>query len=467
MVETTRSSKKTTQLGGDKEDQNRRKFYSRFLFKALILALLCSLVPVFLSQTPELANQTRLLELLHMIFVGIAVSYGLFSRRNYDGGGGGGGSNNDHNNPNFNVPKILEVSSSVFNVDHESGSDDSSFDHHHLRIQTWSNKKYHTKSSETVLSKDHESSKPLLLPVRSLNYARVSDSGDGSGRWERVRSNRQLLKTLVDDDNSDALPSPIPWRSRLSSKEIESQPLIKTPANLTSVSSSLTPLPKLTSESGAKSAEDTVRKKELHSSPSPPPPPPPPPLPAFYNSAPRKDYPPRSYRESVQKKKIAGREFHPPPPPPPPPPMVYYKSPPTKLRVSSERRKSSEQKMKLDERSATRNSPTKVWWSDPVAETKEHIREGMNKNENDGQSILESKVTKEPERKKDMITGNEIHEDGEIEEKKIEDEINCGNISDVDKKADEFIAKFREQIRLQRIESIKRSAYKISANSLR
>ncbi|CAM8991966.1 unnamed protein product [Rhodiola kirilowii] len=30
---------------------------------------------------------------------------------------------------------------------------------------------------------------------------------------------------------------------------------------------------------------------------------------------------------------------------------------------------------------------------------------------------------------------------------------------DVDKKADEFIAKFREQIRLQRIESIKRSTY--------
>ena len=52
-------------------------------------------------------------------------------------------------------------------------------------------------------------------------------------------------------------------------------------------------------------------------------------------------------------------------------------------------------------------------------------------------------------------------------EKKIEEEINCGNISDVDKKADEFIAKFREQIRLQRIESIKRSACKISANSSR
>ncbi|CAN6899239.1 serine/arginine repetitive matrix protein 1 [Brassica napus] len=453
MVETTRSSKKTTQ-SGDKKDQNPRKFYSRFLFKALILALLCSLVPVFLSQTPELANQTRLLELLHMIFVGIAVSYGLFSRRNYEGGGE---SNNNTNNPHPYVPKILEVSSSVFNVDHhESGSDDSSLDnhhHHHRRIQTWRNK-YQTKIPETVLSTSGVREKPLLLPVRSLNYSRGSDSG----RWESVRSKRQLLKTLVDDNSSDALPSPIPWRSRSSSMEIESQPLIKTPANLTSSSSSSTPLPKLTSESGA---EDTVRKKEFHPSPSPPPPPPPPPLPAFYNSAPRKDYPPpRSYRESVQKK-----NYTPPPPPPPPPPMDYYKSPPSKLRVSSERRKLSEQKMKLDERSATRNSPTKVWWSDPIAETKEDIREDMNRN--DRRSFVGSKATEESEDKEDMITENVIHEDGEHSEKKIEEEINCGNISDVDKKADEFIAKFREQIRLQRIESIKRSACKISANSSR
>jgi hypothetical protein len=37
---------------------------------------------------------------------------------------------------------------------------------------------------------------------------------------------------------------------------------------------------------------------------------------------------------------------------------------------------------------------------------------------------------------------------------------------DVDKKADEFIAKFREQIRLQRIESIKRST-RVAGNSSR
>jgi hypothetical protein len=35
---------------------------------------------------------------------------------------------------------------------------------------------------------------------------------------------------------------------------------------------------------------------------------------------------------------------------------------------------------------------------------------------------------------------------------------------DVDKKADEFIAKFREQIRLQRIESIKKSSAQIRRN---
>ncbi|CAG7887998.1 unnamed protein product [Brassica rapa] len=476
MVE-RRSSKKTTQLG-NKEDQNPRKFYSRFLFKALILAVFCSIVPVFLSQTPELANQTRLLELLHLVFVGLAVSYGLFSRRNYDGGGS---SNNDHKpdhnntNPHAYVPKLLEVSS-VFNVGHESESDPSDESSGDPRkIQTWRNK-YHMKSPEVVLSRENKTrfvdrvgsgvrEKPLLLPVRSLNYSRVPD--DSGGPWEKVRSKRELLKSLGDDDNSDVLPSPIPWRSRSSSSTevesqtsiatVESQPLIKTPANLTSSSSSSRPLPKLTTESGVETDEDTVRKQRFRPSPSSPPsPPPPPPLPAFYNSASRKENSfgvnrMESRESSVQKKKFPGGEFHPPPPPPPPPPMDYYKSPPTKLRASSERRKSSEQKMK-------RNSPKKVWWSDPIAESKEHrvTREEDTEKNNDGRGFLGSKAGDE----------SEDDEHSEVEEKKIEeDEGACGNNSDVDKKADEFIAKFREQIRLQRIESIKRSTNKISANS--
>ncbi|CAH8316706.1 unnamed protein product [Eruca vesicaria subsp. sativa] len=464
MVE-RRNSKKPTQLG-NKEDQNPRNFYSRFIFKALILAVFCSIVPVFLSQTPELANQTRLLELLHLIFVGIAVSYGLFSRRNYDGGGSS--NNNDHNNTY--VPKLLEVSS-VFNVgNHESESepsDDSSSDNNRKfqKFQTWRNK-YQMKTPEVVLSRDNETrfvdrvssvvrEKPLLLPVRSFNYSRVSDHST----WEKVRSKRELLKSLGDDDdddNGDVLPSPIPWRSRSSSSstEVESQPLIKNPANLTSSSSSSSPrLPKLTTEQGAKPVEDKVRKQEIRPSPSPPSPPPPPPLPAFYNS--RKDHSPGVYRESVQKKKFSGGEFYPPPPPPPPPPIDYYKSP----KVSSERRKYSD-------RSAKRNSSKKVWWSDPVVDSKEHrvIKEDTEKNDFLGSKAAEESEDAEHGRREAEVHGVDDH--SEMEEKKIEEEEGvCGNTSDVDKKADEFIAKFREQIRLQRIESIKRSTIKISANS--
>ncbi|KAG7542573.1 hypothetical protein ISN45_Aa07g025400 [Arabidopsis thaliana x Arabidopsis arenosa] len=469
MVE-ARSSKKPTQLG-NKEDQNPRKFYSRFLFKALILTVLCAVVPVFLSQTPELANQTRLIELLHLVFVGIAVSYGLFSRRNYDGGGGGGTSNSDnnkadHSNNNLHsyVPKILEVSS-VFNVGNESESepsDDSSGDQR--KFQTWKNK-YHmkipeveTRFVERVSSEIRE--KPLLLPVRSLNYSRVPDSSsDNSGRWEKVRSKRELLKTLG-DDNSDVLPSPIPWRSRSSSSSMEtdSQPLVK---NMATVESQ--PLIKNLTPS---SAFPSPRKSNLlpnlasqfHPSP-PPPPPPPPPLPAFYNSSSRKEHP-GIYRverreSSVHKAKFAGGEFHPPPPPPPPPPVEYYMSAPTKFRLGNERRKSSEQKMK-------RNSPKKVWWSDPIVESKEQDTE-----QNDHRSFLGSKATEESEDEELRRRENEIHD--EVEKKIVEEEgvSESNNGSDVDKKADEFIAKFREQIRLQRIESIKRSANKISANSSR
>ncbi|CAE6192137.1 unnamed protein product [Arabidopsis arenosa] len=465
MVE-ARSSKKPTQLG-NKEDQNPRQFYSRFLFKALILTVLCAVVPVFLSQTPELANQTRLLELLHLVFVGIAVSYGLFSRRNYDGGGGGGTSNSDHNkadhsnnNSHSYVPKILEVSS-VFNVGNESESepsDDSSGDQR--KFQTWKNK-YHmkipeveTRFVERVSSEIRE--KPLLLPVRSLNYPRVSDSsGDNSGRWEKVRSKRELLKTLG-DDNSDVLPSPIPWRSRSSSsKEVESLPSIK---NMTTVESqplikNLTPSSSFSSPRKSNPLPNLA--SQIHPSP-PPPPPPPPPLPAFYNSSSRKEHP-GIYRvekreSSVHKTKFAGGEVHPPPPPPPPPPVEYYKSAPTKFRLGSERRKSSEQKMK-------RNSSKKVWWSDPIVESRQ-LR-------NDQRSFLGSKATEESENEQHRRRENEIHD--EVEKKIVEEEgvSESNNGSDVDKKADEFIAKFREQIRLQRIESIKRSANKISASSSR
>ncbi|XP_048131745.1 uncharacterized protein LOC115726307 isoform X3 [Rhodamnia argentea] len=61
---------------------------SRFLFKALFLVFLLLAVPLFPSQAPAFLDHrvfTEFWELLHLLFIGVAVSYGLFSRRNLDG----------------------------------------------------------------------------------------------------------------------------------------------------------------------------------------------------------------------------------------------------------------------------------------------------------------------------------------------------------------------------------------------
>ncbi|TQD97789.1 hypothetical protein C1H46_016569 [Malus baccata] len=62
-----------------------KSYTMHFLLKALTLAVFIVLLPLFPSQAPEFINHTILTkfwELIYVIVVGIAVSYGLFSRRN-------------------------------------------------------------------------------------------------------------------------------------------------------------------------------------------------------------------------------------------------------------------------------------------------------------------------------------------------------------------------------------------------
>ncbi|KAK7394550.1 hypothetical protein VNO78_15081 [Psophocarpus tetragonolobus] len=64
---------------------NQGKSCSAFILKSLFLALFVIVLPLFPSQAPDFLNQTilnKLWELLHLLFIGIAVTYGLFSRRN-------------------------------------------------------------------------------------------------------------------------------------------------------------------------------------------------------------------------------------------------------------------------------------------------------------------------------------------------------------------------------------------------
>ncbi|KAL3738940.1 hypothetical protein ACJRO7_020342 [Eucalyptus globulus] len=62
----------------------------RSVFKAVLVALLLVAVPFFPSQAPAFLDHrvfTEFWELLHLLFIGLAVSYGLFSRRNRGDGG--------------------------------------------------------------------------------------------------------------------------------------------------------------------------------------------------------------------------------------------------------------------------------------------------------------------------------------------------------------------------------------------
>ncbi|KAK7295314.1 hypothetical protein RJT34_18220 [Clitoria ternatea] len=64
---------------------NQGKSCSGFIFKSLFLALFVIVLPLFPSQAPEFVSQTilnKFWELFHLLFIGIAVAYGLFGRRN-------------------------------------------------------------------------------------------------------------------------------------------------------------------------------------------------------------------------------------------------------------------------------------------------------------------------------------------------------------------------------------------------
>ncbi|OIV98716.1 hypothetical protein TanjilG_24887 [Lupinus angustifolius] len=66
---------------------NKSKSFSHFIFKVLFFTLFIIAVSLFPSQAPHFVNQTlftKFWELIHLLFIGIAVAYGLFSTRNVE-----------------------------------------------------------------------------------------------------------------------------------------------------------------------------------------------------------------------------------------------------------------------------------------------------------------------------------------------------------------------------------------------
>nr|CAD1844934.1 unnamed protein product [Ananas comosus var. bracteatus] len=105
---------------------------STFLYRALLVAVFVVALPLLPSRAPEFVDGTlltRTWELLHLLLVGIAISYGLFSRRNADADADADkdrAAAGKHDAAQSYVPQILRGPSAVFGDDDDGvdGDDD-------------------------------------------------------------------------------------------------------------------------------------------------------------------------------------------------------------------------------------------------------------------------------------------------------------------------------------------------------
>ncbi|XP_031393956.1 serine/arginine repetitive matrix protein 1 isoform X1 [Punica granatum] len=512
------------------------KYSANFLYKASLALIFLVIIPLFPSQAPEFINQTvpnRSWELLHLVLVGIAVSYGLFSSRNQEE------TEKEANPPpsKFDsaqscVSRLLQVPS-VFDDEPEtqSGSGDEVG-----KLETWSSQ-YYPNDPVVVLAKEQEPSvidqqrvnsvgsssrigeRPLLLPVRSLKSRVLDDekepidelrgvssksslcrsSSDASSKrfsgsnhvTNRMKSSQKLRgsEDLAEDKEAAVLPSPIPWRSRSGRMEVNEEVFnpvspfssiedfeyfrAKPEASKPQISASSRPnsgskisfssrKSSLTSESQAKIAEDFVRKKSFQKS-SPPPPPPPPPM-AFKSSLMKPSLSSGYHLNGVTSDKD------------------FRRSSSTEPKEATQVYSGIEKKPRstplpdvgksVRTLRAQKSEGLEIYGAQDADETlpqNARRRIGMvpkpsslefSEEEKDG--FVED-VTSESDEESPLSENDEEAEVGTLKNDEVGliDSVGDGG-RDVDKKADEFIAKFREQIRLQRIDSIKRSSAEIS-----
>ncbi|XP_026410674.1 micronuclear linker histone polyprotein-like [Papaver somniferum] len=217
--------------------ENPSKFNFGFIYKAIIVSIVLVLLPLFPSQAPEFVNQAipdRSWELVHLLFVGIAVSYGLFSRRNVDNVNE---TTRGVENTQAYMSRMLSVSS-VFDDDFQNPSRSSDDNNNHL-VQTWNSRYLRGESNvnlvaqadnsgfdEQINHRRNVSVQPLLLPVRSLR-SQMPDSHFIENQEEYIDESvdRNVVNGEVDElgpsdldeknvNGHFVLPSPKPWRSR-------------------------------------------------------------------------------------------------------------------------------------------------------------------------------------------------------------------------------------------------------------
>ncbi|OIT30688.1 hypothetical protein A4A49_35450 [Nicotiana attenuata] len=384
------------------------KFYYHFSFKAMLVLIFLVILPLFPLEAPEIISKslhTGSWEILQLILVGIAVSYGLFSKKSDDES-----DNEYHSNSKFDNVKsrLLEVSSFF---------DDEAKNHclsDENRVETLSNYKYHS-GKPVVVQEKHRAiissridEKPLLLPIRSL-------------------------KSPVAEPISTTSP-----------KSLSPSQSISSPRKFP-----------FSSESEDNIADNIVRKKSfLKSSPPPPPPlPPPTPTPVLKKSTllksssiiiDEKAVSDKEVRRSSRSVPFEGKSVRTIRP--------FIGAARARVRYAQDfingkaegiKNKEVEQTFVDKQMNETSHFVPKPALMEFVGEEKKVLS-------------VEKVVVETDEDSDDYFeesTGNV-----EVANKNVSDKATESTVTDVDKKADQFIAKFREQIRLQRIESIRTSA---------
>ncbi|XP_074560336.1 uncharacterized protein LOC141816456, partial [Curcuma longa] len=175
------------------------RVFSSILYKPIFFVVFVALLPMFPSQAPEFIGEsifTKVWEILHLLFVGIAVSYGIFGRRNAEPDAEKEVLQKDESLRSF-ISQMLQGSPVFDEEDDGIGSTNES------KGQTWSYQCDRNEPPGLVASK------LLLLPIRSIKQQNQEINGQFTSANCGVKSHFFYSK-----NESAVLPSPIPWISR-------------------------------------------------------------------------------------------------------------------------------------------------------------------------------------------------------------------------------------------------------------
>jgi hypothetical protein len=480
-----------------------------FPFRAAVLALCVALLPL-LPAVPEAgaggvgqAFLAKACELLHLLFVGIAVSYGLFSRKNSadDGHAGFAAAAEKDAAAGPEAAKadaryawrMFRDSIAPFDDEEEVLPDSPPKEN----MRSWS--ALHRPEDPVVVvsnggggrsgSATADAQPPLSLPVRALKpQPAQDDSAGGGGETPRARPRRGSQDPAATGGET-VLRSPIPWRSR-SGRLDAGRPASPSPSPSPSPRR-LSPASSLARETLAKASEEEYYAKRRSpyrtsssiSSPPPAPPPPPPPflVHGYHPTVERRTAVGKSFKEELQDHSMRGRgEDH----------YSSNTSIFSNSAYSSNNSSTAKPRNSFDGGGGS-SSPVSIGKSVRTIRAREPApfqgqSQDLPDDAGDGRDTLGMQGLEESygyrayqsiprfqyERSvSDPILGGVAVSSDDTESSDDDDVGGCStrtnsprestpevDENEVDKKAEEFIARFREQIRRQRIESIKKSA---------